>query len=283
MDRVKQAIVRIRDSTGRIVGAGFLVASDIVLTCWHVVGEKREVMLDFPFSIAAGQRITATMIHGNREQDVAVLQVEGKLPPGTSPIRLAVPKETWGHPFRAFGFPQGHPDGVWAGGVLRGPNARGWLQIETGETGYRVQPGFSGTPVWDDVVEGVVGMVVAADRDPTTRAAFVIPAAMLREVWPVVERRSPKPDIAEVPPNSRIKEKEVPPATRGVVIHGNVVNSVIITGDGNVHGAIPAASPPPPPVYARTPTTATRICPICHLESPAGARRCRNCGYEFTD
>jgi hypothetical protein len=74
---------------------------------------------------------------------------------------------------------------VLASGVLRGQTAAGWVQIEdVKEPGYRVQPGFSGTPVWDEQLSGVVEMAVAADADRLTKAAFVIPANQLIEAWP---------------------------------------------------------------------------------------------------
>jgi hypothetical protein len=49
---------------------------------------------------------------------VAVLRL-GDPPPDAEPVRLVIPQETWCHRFRAFGFPQGHPGGVWAKGELR--------------------------------------------------------------------------------------------------------------------------------------------------------------------
>lgn len=55
------------------------------------------------------------------------------------------------------------------------------MQIEDVKlTGYFVAPGFSGGPVWDETAGGVVGMIVAAERQPGLRAAFLIPAAALR-------------------------------------------------------------------------------------------------------
>ncbi|MCP4360240.1 MAG: trypsin-like peptidase domain-containing protein, partial [Chloroflexi bacterium] len=88
-------------------------------------------------------------------------------------------------PFRAFGFPAGFDDGVWASGRILAPQAAGWLQVEdTKATGYFVQPGFSGGPVWDEQVGGIVGMSVAADTRQSVRAAFVLPVAALVDAWP---------------------------------------------------------------------------------------------------
>jgi hypothetical protein len=52
------------------------------------------------------------------------------------------------------------------------------------QTGYFVVPGFSGAPVLDEMLAGVVGMIVAAETQPGVRAAFLIPADTLVEALP---------------------------------------------------------------------------------------------------
>ena len=50
--------------------------------------------------------------------------------------------------------------------------------------------GFSGAPVWDKILDGVVGMAVAVDRQPQVRAAFIIPSNDWRRLgrpWPRVD------------------------------------------------------------------------------------------------
>ena len=63
------------------------------------------------------------------------------------------------------------------------------MQIEdVKETGYRVEPGFSGAPVWDEQLDGVVGMAVAAERGRIeVKAVFIIPADVLVKTWPGVD------------------------------------------------------------------------------------------------
>ena len=53
--------------------------------------------------------------------------------------------------------------------------------------GFGVVQGFSGGPVWDTQLQGVVGMVVASVRSTTvdTKAAFVIPFDMLTAIWEI--------------------------------------------------------------------------------------------------
>src|SRR5262249_19187221 len=79
-------------------------------------------------------------------------------------------------------------------GVLRAAQAGGWLQIEdVKQTGHFVEPGFSGTPVWDEALEGMVGIVVSSDTRTELRAAFVIPTTTLIQVWPTLAERATPP------------------------------------------------------------------------------------------
>jgi tetratricopeptide (TPR) repeat protein len=199
---LKPCVVRIRRTTGEVVGAGFLVGEKHILTCAHVVAEalgiaqdhvdqpEDSVQLDFPL-LAPGKKLTAQVVvwqpprpsgHGG---DIAGLELDALPPPEASPARLVAAENLWGHFFRALGFPRGNEGGTWASGILLDRQAASWVQIEdVKETGYRVQPGFSGTPVWDDDLEGVVGMVMVAEARPEIKAAFVIPTDVLLESWP---------------------------------------------------------------------------------------------------
>ncbi len=109
-------------------------------------------------------------------------------PAGAEVVRFASAEDVWEHSFRAFGFPNGHDDGVWATGRLLGKQANNWIQIEDVKTeGFAVMPGFSGGPVWDTLLHGVVGMVVASSRRADTKTAFVIPLDVLVAAWPLIE------------------------------------------------------------------------------------------------
>jgi S1-C subfamily serine protease len=188
--------IRIRTSDDKVIGAGFLVGERYVLTCVHVVpgdiqeASVDEVRLDFPL-VEPECKLTAHVVHWDTESDVAGLELTGAPPADAQPVRLVTADDLWGHTFRAIGFPAGYDDGVWTSGVLRGRIGSGWVQIEdVKEPGYWVQPGFSGTPIWDEQLDGVVGMAVAADTDRATKAAFMIPAQALIEAWPKLAERS---------------------------------------------------------------------------------------------
>ena len=181
------AVVRLRSRTNQVVGSGFLVTERHVLTCTHVVSDavgvaeevveapQDEVVLDFPL-VAPSTTMTARVAvwcpvrsgsatEAELPEDIALLELKSAPPSGAKPVRCTEVGDPWGRSFRAFGFPAGHDDGVWAPGILRGPRADGLVQIEAqGALGYFVELGFSGAPIWSDEAQAVLGMVVLADR-----------------------------------------------------------------------------------------------------------------------
>lgn len=204
-EQLRSSIVRIHDWNGRVVGAGFLVTDREILTCAHVIAQALgiseetpekpadEIRLDFPL-VARGEMLTARVIlwrpvgaSPKEEEDVVVLDLERDTPVGAHTVHLVKSDELWGHVFRAFGFPVGYDNGVWASGRLLESDAAGWVQIEdVKDSGFRIQPGFSGAPVWDEQLNGVAGMIVAAEQRPEIKAAFIIPADLLVKTWPAL-------------------------------------------------------------------------------------------------
>ncbi|MFE6847555.1 trypsin-like peptidase domain-containing protein [Streptomyces sp. NPDC057686] len=196
-------MLRIRDGRGDTVGLGFLVTADLALTCAHVVsaalGLPEDVEPDAsarldiglplqPPAAGDGPGATASVEcwlpprSSSGTGDVAVLRLSAPLP-GSHPLRLVGAQDVWGHPARAFGFPHGRPGGVWHSGVLRARQANGWVQVDLAARGYRVSRGFSGGPVWDDKLAGVVGMMAVAETgDPA--ASYLIPTDGLLSAVP---------------------------------------------------------------------------------------------------
>jgi Novel STAND NTPase 1/WD domain, G-beta repeat/Trypsin-like peptidase domain/TIR domain len=198
------SLVRIRTPNGGVVGAGFLVGERQILTCAHVVSQALDlvdapldvpqgiVSLDFPL-LPPRTLFSASVILwcpplSDGRGDIAGLELQGPPPRGAEVVRFAPAEDVWEHPFRAFGFPSGYDDGVWATGRLLGRQASDWMMIEDIKAqGFPVAPGFSGTPVWDAHLQGVVGMIVASSRLVETKAAFVIPLDVLVAAWPLIE------------------------------------------------------------------------------------------------
>jgi hypothetical protein len=230
----RSAIARIFHGNGAVVGAGFLVAGrsqSYIVTCAHVVtaalslprdrvdSPSGDIYLDFPL-IAPEQKLTAKVVFwrsvkasSTEPEDIAGLVIEGQLPSEVVPIKLVSTSDLWEHPLRIFGFPNGHNDGVWATGILRDRQAKGWVQIEDIKvTGYRVELGFSGAPIWDETLAAVVGMAVAAEKQrEDVKTAFMIPASALLDVWSELvplQRSSPNFANPFQPLNGRIEKSE---------------------------------------------------------------------------
>ncbi|MEJ2853423.1 MULTISPECIES: nSTAND1 domain-containing NTPase [unclassified Saccharothrix] len=178
-ERIALGLVRVRHGGG-VVGAGFLVAADLVVTCAHVIPDPDlPVTLDFPLlpgrPEVVGEVVRWVGVAEDGGGDVAVVRVVA--PGGAAAVPVAADGDVWGHRLRVLGFPEGYDDGRWLTGTLLGRQGTGWLQAEVDGV---VRRGFSGAPVWDDDAGGVVGMLVAGAPDGT---AFLIPGSNLGPEW----------------------------------------------------------------------------------------------------
>ncbi|MGW5275022.1 nSTAND1 domain-containing NTPase [Streptomyces sp. NPDC004044] len=202
-----RALLRVFDGRGEPVGVGFLVSDTLALTCAHVVSAAlgappgtppepgARVRIDLPLVPAAGgtaPHSTAVVelwvppralgAEPSGAADIAMLRLEAPLP-GAGPVRLVAAEELWGHQVRAFGLPTGRAGGVWHAGVLRARQADGWVQADLAGSGYPVSRGFSGSPVWDDRLAGVVGMVAVAESGQPP-VSYLIPTSGLLAARP---------------------------------------------------------------------------------------------------
>jgi hypothetical protein len=198
------SIVRIYSKSERVIGAGFLVSSKYILTCAHVVADalglprsttempEEKISLDFPL-VSVGERFKAKVVFwcplspDEQIEDIAGLELDNSL--SILPSISLVPSDNWHeHSFRVYGFPVGQPNGVWATGILRGRTAKDWVQLEdVKKPGYQLEPGFSGAPIWDNNLQGVAGIAVAAEMNRTeARVGFMIPANVLINAWTVI-------------------------------------------------------------------------------------------------
>lgn len=175
----------------QIIGAGFLVGKREIATCAHVVrvalglnstplnAPNGDVSLSFPFFTQ--DRLLATVLAEGWDQkkDIALLRLNDDLPKGTQPAKLSAAKTLENHSFRVYGFPGKTVKGVWTHGTIKDRRENGQVQLESA-TGYAVQEGFSGGPVFDDDLKKVVGMIVTSDE--SVRVASMIPVDMLFSV-----------------------------------------------------------------------------------------------------
>jgi hypothetical protein len=207
MPTIDTSLVRVRRGDRSVVGMGFLVKEEYVITCAHVIAKalglnetpaespSATIFLDFPL-LEPNKTLTANIVLwqksiGEKQVDIAGLQIVGRVPSNAAPIELLLDSELWEHPFQTFGCPSGHPDGVWASGVIRARQASGWVHLEDIKVpGFEVGQGFSGAPVWDEKLKGIVGMVVAAEKNRDVKAAFMIPTQTLVENWGALESQT---------------------------------------------------------------------------------------------
>lgn len=185
-----------------VVGAGFLVSDEYILTCAHVVATAlgidsdspqkptQEVEIDF-LNIQLVEPLTAKVEFWlpvnpvNSPEDIAVLKLNKSLPMPAQIASLSMTKcDLYDRKFEACGFPEGMSRGVWAEGVIKRYVDGNWIQLVGDQnTGYRLEEGFSGTPIWVKDL-GVVGIAVAADKlRPEVKAAFMIPTELLFQAW----------------------------------------------------------------------------------------------------
>ncbi|MFE4368407.1 trypsin-like peptidase domain-containing protein [Streptomyces sp. NPDC056835] len=207
------AVVRVKGPGGELAGAGFLVAPELVLTCAHVVNDAlarpredevaagTEVFVDLPFAEGGGAAEVERWVPVRADQtgDIAVLRLRAAIP-GARPLNMADTERVWGHDVRVPGFPRRSPGGVWHYGRLRGGTAEGWVQLSQADPhGVPVEEGFSGSPVWDEQLRAVAGMVVVI-QPGGVRQSFLIPTrtlvAELPELAPVVRPASPYRGLA---------------------------------------------------------------------------------------
>ncbi|MDG4830309.1 pentapeptide repeat-containing protein [Solwaraspora sp. WMMD1047] len=209
-------IVSFLGPSGEPVGVGVLVGPRQVLTCAHVVNTAlglpvtRSAQPDTPVRLRFPMRQPADAVpllarvvrwvpppDGRRPgDDIAGLElVDADPPAGTEPAKLLVNMPRDGHELRVFGFPgrPPRPDGGWVRTAYRGRVGGDRIQLESGrDAALRVQPGFSGSPVFDDVSGRVVGIVAMAPPAATgDRDSYAIAPDRLRRTWPeVLDRRA---------------------------------------------------------------------------------------------
>lgn len=196
-----RGVARFRDPAGHVTGAGFLVTSELVVTCAHVLGDGHaaqapagEFTVEFPLAHASAPATVVgwSPIRADGGGDVAVLRLTSVPPPGVSPARLTGAHPGWGDPVRVFGFPADLREfGTWAAAELRHEQAAGWLQVEATTPGRVIEPGFSGAPVWSPAADGVIGMVVAADRGAGHDTGYLLPAQALVDAYPALGAPDP--------------------------------------------------------------------------------------------
>lgn len=138
-----------------------------------------EVPVELPFADDVVVRRATVVgwqpIQPDRSGDVALLRLDE--PVTVTPAPLACPPSVSGHRFSVHGFPRGEPPARQATGVLGGASgpAGEWIQIESvRSTGWPVEHGSFGAPIFDHDAEAVVGIVALRDQH---RSGHMLPVS----------------------------------------------------------------------------------------------------------
>jgi DNA helicase HerA-like ATPase len=182
-----EKIVRIYVN-GVLKGAGFLISRNKIVTCRHVVSEVDNILetlvsisVDFPFQKTVdamkGKILFVSDASLDKTDDILILEIERPFQYFAIYDSFLVGADAWDKNCRAYGFPKGYYEGIWASAALCGKQSTGWIQIEgTKVPGYHIDKGFSGGPVWSDTNKGVIGIIVAVDIQAEKKVAFMIPS-----------------------------------------------------------------------------------------------------------
>src|SRR5712691_5362297 len=187
---ITAGIVRIL--SGRSVGTGFVVSDDgLIATCAHVLGSPRPEKATVIFHATNEQREATVETEWWRDvdaEDMAILRVDGGLPPGARSLPLGSSTGVKLHEISTFGFPDaGDVTGVGGYGKVIGRESQfkpgqPLLQLRSSE----ITSGFSGAPVWDELRERVIGMVVEAAKVDSigkmAETAFATPIEALQAI-----------------------------------------------------------------------------------------------------
>ncbi|MER7848164.1 trypsin-like peptidase domain-containing protein [Kitasatospora sp. NPDC096077] len=207
IDALTAAVAQVRGGDGAVVGAAFLVAGDLLISCAHVLvdggyGPGDVVPLGFPRVHGAPLVWGRVLEEGWRDpqgQDIALVRLE-EAPAGVAPLSLGSVAGCHGHRVRSLGFPQqappdGHFGSATAVGVLSAADSAGDLLQLTGANDLTT--GFSGGPVLDETTGLVVGMLTAITvpdgHDRGHGIAYATPTEVLRQAWPAPETHDVMP------------------------------------------------------------------------------------------
>jgi Ca-activated chloride channel homolog len=195
---------------GQVVGVGFLVGRQHILTCAHVIN----VLLDRdPYSQdrpADDVEITAEFAlvdhHPTRRAtvvwwvpptakgepmsracDIAGLRLLSTEtpPPGSKGLKFVKPKAR--AEVEAFGYPADPPrnNGGWVTGQLLREVDNGLVQIDSDlRAALRAQPGYSGSPVVDIWSGRAAGIITSASTRAGQRDSYAVASTRLHKLWP---------------------------------------------------------------------------------------------------
>ncbi|MEV6905745.1 serine protease [Amycolatopsis sp. NPDC051071] len=184
--------VRLRDSRGRVLGAGTMLDGEHLLTCAHVIEGQDGVAVDF-VALPAVESGFATLVAqavpiGDDGGDVALLRLRDAEDQVTgASLHRTVLEDN--QRVRAFGFPQGS-DGMWSLATVVGDGGHGLERVQLHRTldAEPITHGFSGSAVVADKTGHVVGMIATRYATEAARVSWMIPVETMLGYLPDLRR-----------------------------------------------------------------------------------------------
>ncbi len=185
-------LVRLRDSRGRVLGAGTMLDGEHVLTCAHVIEGHGGVAVDF-VALPGVEPGFATVVEqaapiGDDGGDIALLRLrDAEEQISGAPLHRTVLEDN--QRVRAFGFPQGS-DGLWSLATVVGDGGHGLERVQLHRTpdAEPITHGFSGSAVIADKTGHVVGMVATRYATEAARVSWMIPVETMLGHLPRLRR-----------------------------------------------------------------------------------------------
>jgi len=199
-------IARVYDQNSNVIGTGFLVAPQYLLTCAHVVIKalgletidfpKQPLRVDFLGRTGSLKAIVTLwrpcpsyfetrLTNIKPGEDIALLKLEKDV--NLQPIPINNLDTVHNLPFNIWGFPE--KDGKETNGTIRAlQQSSQWYQLQVEQDMPPIVGGFSGSPLWHPD-QGIIGMTVAVNsrHNPDTniggREARAIAGSELYELW----------------------------------------------------------------------------------------------------
>jgi hypothetical protein len=196
MSPLAATFVQVLSAAGTTVGSGYLAAQRSICTCAHVcayaLGDPDRklspaaptelIKVAFPF--LSEEKFSARVAGWSPDlpegTDAALLELPEDPPTGAAVLATVPSKNAVGAPFEVHGYQTGTSFDVHAKGIVGEQNGRGWFElVGTSARGFFVQPGFSGSAVFDVSQQAIIGMIKAVATDSSVRVAFLIPNELL--------------------------------------------------------------------------------------------------------
>ena len=181
-----------------VLGSCFLVSSDIVVTCYHVLELNDKINKEYDIVWPRlSLRLTAAVIQDaiSSDDDVAFLSLAVSIPPDTPILPLGI-RYTYNGDFSSFGYRKiDNYNGLYTNGTIRSEietaDGRKLLQLYSDE----IEQGMSGAPVFESSYGFIVGMISefwSTNKSTDSSLAFAVPINRLIEVRPEIAQIIPE-------------------------------------------------------------------------------------------